>query len=69
MGTLTAFVVPARDTLLSRVVRHGRERAIAITSAALPDARLATAVPILYARVHIEAIARDEEMTPSPPPP
>src|SRR5882724_4724970 len=62
MGTLTAFVVPARDTLLSRVVRHGRERAIAITSAALPDARLATAVPILYTRVHIEAIARDEEM-------
>ncbi len=33
MGTLTAFVVPARDTLLSRVMRHGRERAIAITSA------------------------------------
>ena len=32
MGTMTAFVVPARDTLLSRVVRHGRERAIAITS-------------------------------------
>ena len=34
MGTLTAFVVPARDTLLSRVVRHGRERAIAIASGA-----------------------------------
>ena len=34
MGTLTAFVMPARDTLLSRVVIHGRERAIAITSAA-----------------------------------
>jgi MFS family permease len=33
MGTLTAFVVPARDTLLTRIVRHGRERAIAITSA------------------------------------
>ena len=34
MGTMTAFVVPARDTLLSRVVRHERERAIAITSGA-----------------------------------
>src|SRR5262249_59877502 len=34
MGTLTAFVMPTRDTLLSRVVIHGRERAIAITSAA-----------------------------------
>jgi MFS family permease len=33
MGTLTAFVVPARDTLLTRIVRHGRERAVAITSA------------------------------------
>jgi hypothetical protein len=30
---------------------------------------LATVVPILYARVHIEAIARDKEITPSPPPP
>jgi len=34
MGTLTAFVMPTRDTLLSRVVIHGRARAIAITSAA-----------------------------------
>ena len=34
VGTFTAFVVPARDALLSRVVRHGRARAIAITSAA-----------------------------------
>jgi MFS family permease len=34
MGSMTAFVVPARDTLLSRVVRHGRERAVAISSAA-----------------------------------
>jgi MFS family permease len=34
MGTLTAFVMPTRDTLLSRVVTHQRERAIAITSAA-----------------------------------
>lgn len=33
IGTLTAFVVPARDTLLTRIVKHGRERAIAITSA------------------------------------
>jgi MFS family permease len=33
IGTLTAFVVPARDALLTRIVRHGRERAIAITSA------------------------------------
>lgn len=34
MGTLTAFVVPARDALLTRVVRHGRARAIAVSSAA-----------------------------------
>lgn len=34
VGTFTAFVVPARDALLSRVVRQGRARAIAITSAA-----------------------------------
>src|SRR3989304_4562917 len=33
MGTLGAFVVPARDALLTRVVRRGRERAIAVTSA------------------------------------
>jgi len=33
MGTLGAFVVPARDALLTRVVHRGRERAIAITSA------------------------------------
>ena len=33
MGTLTAFVMPARDTLLTRVVRQGRERAVAIASA------------------------------------
>jgi MFS family permease len=33
MGTLGAFVVPARDSLLTRVVRSGRERAIAVTSA------------------------------------
>jgi MFS family permease len=33
MGTLGAFVMPARDALLTRVVRHGRERAIAVTSA------------------------------------
>jgi len=33
MGTLGAFVVPARDALLTRVVRQGRERAIAVTSA------------------------------------
>ena len=33
MGTLGAFVMPARDALLTRVVRRGRERAIAITSA------------------------------------
>jgi MFS family permease len=33
MGTLGAFVMPARDALLTRVVHHGRERAIAITSA------------------------------------
>jgi MFS family permease len=33
MGTLTAFVMPARDTLLTRVVRRGRERAVAIASA------------------------------------
>jgi MFS family permease len=34
MGTLGAFVVPARDALLTRVVSAGRERAIAVTSAA-----------------------------------
>jgi MFS family permease len=34
MGTMTAFVMPARDTLLSRVVGERRERAVAITSAA-----------------------------------
>jgi MFS family permease len=33
MGTLGAFVVPARDALLTRVVRQGRERAIAVSSA------------------------------------
>ncbi len=33
MGTLGAFVVPARDALLTRVVHRGRERAIAVTSA------------------------------------
>src|SRR3970282_614214 len=33
MGTLGAFVVPARDALLTRVVRRGLERAIAVTSA------------------------------------
>jgi predicted MFS family arabinose efflux permease len=33
MGTLGAFVIPARDSLLTRVVRQGRERAIAVTSA------------------------------------
>jgi len=33
MGTLGAFVVPARDALLTRVVRRDRERAIAVTSA------------------------------------
>jgi MFS family permease len=33
MGTLSAFMTPARDALLSRVVRRGRERAIAVTSA------------------------------------
>jgi MFS family permease len=33
MGTLGAFVIPARDALLTRVVRRGRERAIAVTSA------------------------------------
>ncbi|MBI2527533.1 MAG: MFS transporter [Candidatus Rokubacteria bacterium] len=33
MGTLGAFVVPARDALLTRVVRQGRERAIAVPSA------------------------------------
>jgi MFS family permease len=34
MGTLGAFVVPTRDALLTRVVHRGRERAIAVTSAA-----------------------------------
>jgi MFS family permease len=33
MGTLGAFVVPARDALLTRVVQRARERAIAVTSA------------------------------------
>jgi MFS family permease len=33
MGTLSALMTPARDTLLTRVVRRGRERAIAVTSA------------------------------------
>jgi len=34
MGTLGAFMMPARDALLTRVVMRGRERAIAVTSAA-----------------------------------
>lgn len=33
MGTLSAFMTPARDSLLTRVVQRGRERAIAVTSA------------------------------------
>ena len=33
MGTLGAFMTPARDALLTRVVRWGVERAIAVTSA------------------------------------
>ena len=33
IGSLTAFVIPARDALLTRIVQHGPERAIAITSA------------------------------------
>jgi MFS family permease len=33
MGTLGALMMPARDALLTRVVRLGRERAIAVTSA------------------------------------
>jgi MFS family permease len=33
MGTLGALMMPARDALLTRVVRRGRERAIAVTSA------------------------------------
>jgi MFS family permease len=33
MGTLGAFMMPARDSILSRVVRRGRERAVAVTSA------------------------------------
>jgi len=33
MGTLGAFMTPARDSILSRVVRRGRERAVAVTSA------------------------------------
>lgn len=32
MGALSAFMTPARDSLLTRVVRRGRERAIAVTS-------------------------------------
>lgn len=32
-GTLGAFVIPARDALLTRVVSHGRQRAIAVSSA------------------------------------
>lgn len=33
-GTLAAFMIPARDTLLTRVVSRGRERAIAVATAA-----------------------------------
>lgn len=33
MGTLAAFVIPARDTLLTRVVRDDLRRAVAVTTA------------------------------------
>lgn len=33
-GTLSALVIPARDALLTRVVSHGLQRAIAVTTAA-----------------------------------